>query len=664
MRVDRAGLPVGQDPALTPLLLAFDVVTREESGWRLTAEEAVALVTSSLGGVDPVQLRRLRRRLRSEELAEGGGRAADEVLAAMVSDPGLRATTPADLHPDLLPLVRVAQVLDGGRVALDREPAGTAEDVLWGLWEASGLAALWADQALRGGPLGARADRDLDAVLVLFGAAEAYVERLPGSRPRGFLEHVRSAEVAADTLVEGARSGPAVEVLTPQAAAGRQWRVVAVVGVQDGVWPDLRLRDTLLGSQTLVAALRGRPVDGPEAVRAAQTQVRSDELRQFHVAVSRATERLLVTAVASTEDQPSALLDLVDPEHADRPPVDVPPALTLRGLVGQLRREAVVAQRAGDHGRRDAAVATLLALADAEVAGAGPEGWWDAREVSTSRPVTPEGAVQVSPSRVKAYLDCPLQWFLTSRGAETGDAVRAEIGTLVHDIVATDPEASVDVLTDELERRWPELGLRPNWVADRSLLQAREMMGRYGRYVEESRAAGRRLLGTEIDFTVTVRPDPALQHPRGEDGSDRHHEDRRAAQLRGQVDRLEVDRDGHLVVLDLKTGGSKPPAAEIERHAQLGAYQVAVQEGAFDDVAPAAGSGGAQLVHLGTGSRPPTTQAQRAVDEDDDPTWAREMLLDTATGMAGARFAARVTDACRHCAARFSCPLQPEGQER
>ncbi|AXH98209.1 ATP-dependent helicase [Ornithinimicrobium avium] len=657
VRVDRAGLPVGQDPAVAPLLLAFDVVTRDPgSPWAVTPEEAVELVTSPLGAVDPVHLRRLRRRLRGEELAAGGGRAAGEVLAHVVSDAGLRATTPAQLHPDLAPLVRVGRVLDAGRAALDREPRGTAEDVLWALWEASGLATLWREQALGGGPLGARADRDLDAVLVLFGAAESYVERLPGSRPRGFLDHVRSAEVAADTLVAGARAEASVEVLTPQSSAGRRWRVVAVVGVQDGVWPDLRLRDTLLGSESLVAALRGRPVDGPEAVRAAQGQVRSDELRQFHVAVSRATELLLVSAVASTEDQPSVLLDLVDPRHRDRPPVEVPPPLTLRGLVGQLRREAVASQRVGDTARRDAAVETLLVLADEDVVGADPGRWWDVREVSSSRPVTPEGPVPVSPSRVKAYMECPLQWFLTSRGAESGDVVRADIGTLVHDVVATRPEAGIDELTAELERRWPELGLPANWVAERSRLRAREMIVRYGRYVEESRAAGRSLVGTEIGFSVTVRPDPS--------NDDSPAEGTRTARLRGQVDRLESDADGALVVLDLKTGGTKPAAAEIARHAQLGAYQVAVQEGAFEDLAPGAGSGGAQLVQLGTGSRPPTTQAQPPVDQDEDPGWARTMLVATATGMAGATFDARIGDACRHCSARFSCPLQPEGQER
>jgi superfamily I DNA/RNA helicase/RecB family exonuclease len=651
VRVDRAGLPLGQDPAVAPLLVAFDVVTRDpDLPWRAGAEEAVALVTSPFGGVDPVHLRRLRRRLRAAELAAGGQRSADEVLADRLSEPGLLTTSPADLHPDLAPVVRVARMLDAGRAALAREPAGTAEDVLWALWDSGGLAQSWTRQALAGGALGARADRDLDAVLVLFGAAETYVERLPGSSPRSFLHHVRSAEVAADTLVVGARTGGAVEVLTPQASAGRQWRRVAVVGVQDGVWPDLRLRDTLLGSEALVAALRGLPVAGPEAVRAAQAQVRSDELRQFHVAVTRASERLLVTAVASTEDQPSGFLSLVDRDHQSRPPVEVRPALTLRGLVGQLRREAVSAQRAGDLVRRDAAVDTLLMLAEADVAGARPERWWDAREVSAGWPVTPEGPVRVSPSRVQTFLECPLQWFLTSRGAESGDAVRAEIGTLVHDVVASEPDGTAEQLTAELDRRWPELGLRPGWVADRQLREAREMVGRYVRYTDEARAAGRQLVGTELELRVTVRPE--------EGGSEREVE------LRGQVDRLEQDPEGDLVVLDLKTSRTKPTAAEIGRHAQLGAYQVAVEAGAFGHLVPGARSGGAQLVQLGSGSRGPTTQAQPPVAQDEDPGWARAMLREAGTGMAGSSFPARVGPACRTCSARFSCPMQPEGQGR
>ena len=220
---------------------------------------------------------------------------------------------------------------------------------------------------------------------------------------------------------------------------------------------------------------------------------------------------------------------------------------------------------------------------------------------------------------------------------------------VVHDVVAAAPDASREQLTEQLERRWPELGLRPGWVAERQLHEALGMVDRYARYVAESRAAGRELIGTEIGLAVTVGPDDTSS---------------RGVELRGTVDRLERDPEGNLVVLDLKTSRTKPAAAEIERHAQLGSYQVAVEEGAFEQVAPGARSGGAQLVQLGTGTRGPTTQAQRPLTQDEDPAWARTMLLDTGAGMAGSTFPARVGTACRTCSARFSCPMQPEGQGR
>ena len=77
-------------------------------------------------------------------------------------------------------------------------------------------------------------------------------------------------------------------------------------------------------------------------------------------------------------------------------------------------------------GERDQAVDTLLLLAAADVAGADPAGWWDVRELSRGDDLVPEGAVRVSPSHVQTFLDCPLRWFLTSRGADTGEAVKAE----------------------------------------------------------------------------------------------------------------------------------------------------------------------------------------------------------------------------------------------
>ncbi|WP_192796713.1 ATP-dependent DNA helicase [Serinicoccus kebangsaanensis] len=665
VHVDRSSVPLGSDPAVQPLLLAFDIVTRadETQDWWVGPEEALELLRSPLGGSDPVALRRLRRLLRGAELVAGGSRRADDLLAWRMADPDLRRSVPEEVPAELEPVVRVARVLDAGRAAYLRGlgqgpgdegaglPSGGPDEVLWALWSSSGLATGWARQALGGGALGARADRDLDAVMVLFSAAESYAERLPGARPRSFLDSVRSAEVAADTLVVGGRRPGAVEVLTPHAAAGRRWQRVAVVGVQDGVWPDLRLRDTLLGADALVAALQGRAVSGPQAWREAQAQVRADELRQFHVAVSRASEHLLVTAASSPDDQPSGLLELVEPGFRERAPVEVPPPMTLRGLVGELRRAAVQAHRRGDLATRDEAVDVLHRLSTEHVPGADPSDWWSLRETSTSAMIRPQGSVRVSPSRLQTYLDCELRWFLTSRGADTGEAPNAQLGTLVHEVVAQAPEAPVADLVAELDRRWPDLNLVDGWVADKTRRDAHAMLERYAGYVAAARAEGRELLGTELE--LSVRLDARDGDPTQEDARDAH--------LVGAVDRLERAADGSLVVADLKTGRTPVPRADVERHAQLAAYQVAVSEGAFAELGSR--SGGARLVQLGTSGA--VDRAQPSLEDSPEPDRARQQVRAAAAGMAGAEFTARDLERrCRRCPARFACPIQPEGSQR
>ena len=73
-----------------------------------------------------------------------------------------------------------------GAMSMTKSVVGTMGAML----VAAGLYALMAAPGLV-------SDRDLDALLVLFGAAESFVERLPGSRARSFLTLVSSTEVAS-----------------------------------------------------------------------------------------------------------------------------------------------------------------------------------------------------------------------------------------------------------------------------------------------------------------------------------------------------------------------------------------------------------------------------------------------------------------------------------
>jgi hypothetical protein len=114
-------------------------------------------------------------------------------------------------------------------------------------------------------------------------------------------------------------------------------------------------------------------------------------------------------------------------------------------------------------------------------------------------------------------------------------------------------------------------------------------------------------------------------------------------------------------VVDLKTGSGKPTRGDLLRNAQLGAYQTAVEHGAFADHGTV--SAGAALLQVGKAAGIRTTlQQQGPLSADDDPGWARALVTQTAEGMAGSVFTATIGPVCTFCSVRSSCPVQPEGR--
>lgn len=656
-------LPLRDEPAVAPLLAAvrscagaprgsLEALLAGELGDAepfLDPDTAALLLTSPVGGLDAVALRRLRRALRAEELTGGGGRTSDALLVEVLGDPARAATLP--------PLVRrgpvaVARVLAAGREAA-AEPGATAQTVLWAVWAATGLADRWRNAALASGPAGLRADRDLDAVLALFRAAETFVDRMPGAPVGAFVDYLASQDLPADSLAASASGTAAVEALTPAGAAGREWDVVVVAGVQDGVWPDLRLRDSLLGSQALVELLAGRSGDGRAVGSEARRQVLADELRAFAVATSRARRRLLVTAVEDTEDAPSVFCDLVSPrgddgEGPDPRRVPVGPPLDLRGIVASARAElvAAVTRGAGEGSAaldvvapESAAAAVLLAdLMATDVREADPRTWYGVAGVSSGAPLWgPQDVVTVSPSKVETVTTCALRWAFESAGGTAPDATHQTLGTLLHSIAQNLPKGSPAELRTELDRRWPELALPEGWPSRQLRRRAERMVERLADYLA---GAGEPLL-VEADFDLPVG----------------------RARLRGQVDRVEEAGDDAVRVADLKTGRSAASKEKAAANPQLGAYQLAVEEGALD-LPEGTVSKGASLVYVGTDTKGASVRDQPALAPDPDgASWARDTVEGAADTMAAASFSARANELCDSCGVRRSCPLQPEGRK-
>lgn len=406
-----------------------DVIAEESRANPLGgAQSAITLLTSRLGGASSMDVRRLRQQLRSIELQSGGHRPSDDLLLGAL------------LHPETLPeegvgraVHRIAAVLSAGRKALAR-PESTSTEVLWALWEASGLEKTWVAQSRGAGPDADAAHRNLDAMIGLFEAADRFDEQMRGAGAEQFLDFIDAQDLPMDTLAARGVRQDAVEILTPALAAGQSWRTVYVCGLQEGTWPNTTVRGSLLATGDLVdlcdARIRQRAEQqaGEEQVPPARIRsypervrdTRHDELRMFAVAATRASTRLVLTAVRNDDQAPGEFFDFVLPTDAVGDSTDVPitrvrrPA-TLRSLVAELRRtlveESMNAMRAEDaqqedtqqngapmHNapeeealtpegsayRLDAASRTLARLVNAQAPGAAPDDWWGLLPLSST----------------------------------------------------------------------------------------------------------------------------------------------------------------------------------------------------------------------------------------------------------------------------------------
>jgi ATP-dependent exoDNAse (exonuclease V) beta subunit len=605
-------LPLAEQPAVALLLelvrLAIDPAGLDES----TAER---LLLGAVGGGDVVYLQRLRRVLRQR----------DEQLGPVQLAPALLDPRGARVLPEHVrwPVVRVCGALAAGRESVAAKD--TAEEVLWALWEATGLARKWAQQSAAGGGSGAAADRDLDAVVALFAAVARFTDRLPHASVREFVDHLAAQQIPGDGAAREAGGVDAVSVLTAHASKGLEWELVCIAHAQEGSWPDLRRRGSLLGGELLVDVLAGIDVPGgsPIAPRLAE------ERRLFYVAATRARRQLVVTAVSADEEQPSRFLDELDPYDGDRPLTPQVRGVHLSGLVAELR--ATVCDPDAPLPRRTAAATELARLAQAGVRGADPADWWGLAQLSDDRPVAaPDRLVPVSPSRIDSFLRCEVRTLLQDVGARDGEQLSASLGTLVHELAASAPDADLAELERMLDERWHSLDFGARWFAANERRRASRILARLVDWLRRSRAQYT-LVDIEQAFAAEVGD----------------------ALLTGRVDRLERDRDGRLVVVDLKTGKSKVRADDLPAHPQLGAYQLAVQAGAFG-----AGeeSGGALLVQLAaSGSDPEQLQAPLA--EADDPAWVNRAVEHVATRMRGSQFTARGNSYCGNCDLQKCCPV-------
>ncbi|MFF1377301.1 ATP-dependent helicase [Streptomyces sp. NPDC058308] len=696
LEIDGDDIALRHEPAVTPLLTALRVVARAVEGavsedgvsegavsesiglegatsegatsegaasgsaayegtvpaW-LETETALTLLTSPLAGMDAADLRRLGRALREEERAAGNHvpPSSDELLARALAEPErLVAHDPT--------YARGAQRL-GALLRKARERlagGGTAEEALWELWDGTPWPRRLERTARRGGAAGRNADRDLDAVCALFAAAARAEERTGGRGALNFLEETEAQDIAADTLTRRAARPDAVRLMTAHRSKGLEWRLVVVAGVQEGLWPDLRRRGSLLEADRIGRDGLAEPLT-PGALL-------SEERRLFYVAATRARERLVVTAVkaaADDGDQPSRFLTELGVEPKDITGRPRRP-LSVAALVAELRA-TTVDPRVSDTLREAAAqrLARLAALSDADgrplVPAAHPYRWWGMYEPTASEvPLRDrDKPVVLSGSALDQLANtCALQWFLGREVKADAPSTAAQgFGNVVHvladEVASGRTPADLDVLMERLDSVWDALAFDAPWKSAQEKEHARAALERFLQWHVMDRAS-RTPVASEHGFDVTL-----------EAGS-------YEVRVRGSMDRVERDAEGRAYVVDFKTGKQAPSSAEVARHPQLAVYQLAVREGAADDLFEGVRPepGGAELVQLRQGAAKknggdalPKVQAQEAISGE----WIGDLLATAAGKVLDERFTPTTGQHCTHCAFRASCSARPEGRQ-
>ncbi len=674
---DTPALLLRSEPAAKALLDCARAALEQLLGVPVVQEEAArALLLSPLVGFSAIELRRLRRIL---------GESPDHLSTRVLSDTELFDQLEA--APTLAAKAKVAQAINE---ALAKERSEGLEGLVWGAWQASGKAQYWRQLALdieADSLLRQRADHDLDVVISLFKRLEVWSERNPSAPGQQFLDELEAQQVASDSVAALGARPQGVSVLTVAACAGRQWEFVAVLGIDDGVWPNLRLRDSLTQTGLLTDIVSQRIADtvnlssltaslDPQALAQARAQICSDEMRLLVAAMSRANSQLWLGAVNGGEQGPSSFFNYLSRQSGiPVEPIQPGGAYTLRGLVATLRRQLMLDLKHNDGAQAPQIAALLAALAQRGVPGADPRSWLGiagASQFLTELPAQLEGQDQLgtqaaahavvalkqlqaqrvnqarqrgarlSPSDVENIETCPLRWYLQRHGGSPASSSAQQIGALIHWLAQQGQEhgLSREQLLDLFYRERSSLQLPGGWYGRQENQRVEKMVENLALYLASSPA------NMQVEVECPVRAQVELEV----DGAPLK------IKISGRADRLEHTSQG-IDVIDFKTGASVDSAG-AQTNAQLATYRVALQ-------ARGENVHGGALIMLGKENKRAQVDAitfpgSRELAPSDyletGQGWDTDLISAAALDSLGPSYQARTGEHCRHCAYQDFCP--------
>ena len=418
---------------------------------------------------------------------------------------------------------------------------------------------------------------------------------------------------------------------------GLEFDTVFIADAVEGVFPDLRSRESLLGSRHLSPALPADPI----AYRAFRLQ---EEMRLAYTAMTRGYRRVIWTATSSGLEEgqgmPSRFLPLIAgvgsiSDAALRPPERTNP-VTSREAEAWLRR---ILRDPGQGRTRRLAALSLLGTGE-KWGLRSPEVFAGIRERGPDQGIV-TGYLTLSPSQAENYATCPRR-YVFERRLHVGDEATPFLtfGSLIHETLERAETSAVEAGTshaqlsgalEQLDSIWDpsDFGGEP-WAT-----------AWYRRAVN--------IITYLYEHWPTRGIPIALERPLFLDVD--------GVPWRGMADRIELD-EGVVRIVDYKTGRRVPTTADAAVSMQLGFYVLALR--ADDQLARSGPVDEAEFWF------PALTEAKSVtVRRFDARRLDRvvEAMKDAARGIASEEWPATPNPHCSSCRVRIVCPEWPEGRE-
>ena len=630
VEIDAQAASLGDNPAIKPIITVAQIALGQlkitSSNW----DEIELLLKSEFAGADAISIRQMRIALSKAQKHNPPKSSTDLILDH------LTCPTPDLPWEELTSLKRINDLIKEAKKALSKSP--DISDLLWSIWsngknyEGELISRVWQQTALAGGNRGMIADQNLDAVITLFEVARRFSERLPEAKPSLFIDQLLGEKILADTITTTAQRGEVVQVMTVHSAKGLEWELVALAGMQEGSWPNLKQRGSLLGSERLVEIFRHgiSNIEQLDAISAAGLM--QDEKRLLNVALTRASKQLFVTAITGEDTQPSSYFEKLAPQEIQLHQSQR--SITQPALVAALRRIATVSDKEDSQ----FAARALKTLASNGVKVADPKHWVGVKPVSTDLPViSPQEQLRISPSSLESFTECGLKWMLEQSGGRDADSTAQVLGSAIHVIAAQlkdQPTLTLDELEGKLKGAWSLIDMNQGWIKDYEYRRAASMLKKFYGWHSENK---NQLIGVEEKFEFKL-------------GS---------AIVSGSIDRVELTNEGKYYIVDLKTGATPISYEDAQQNKQLQSYQLAVVNDGFKNKLEHQEVAGAELIFVGdlkgkeAKGRPQDKVNEKVVSQE---------ISEIAVKMSDKNFVAVINDRCRSCAVKTSCPIQPAGK--